>query len=78
MIDDDGISVNGALVPTSKAQANDTGGRSLQGVEHGTYEVHPGQVWVIGPHQRLSFDSRYYGPLSEENIHRTARPWLTF
>lgn len=77
-IDDRGMSVNGQLIPDSKPLETDTQNRPLQGVAQGTYEVRPNQMWVMGFNEAKSFDSRYYGPVPQESIYRTARPWLTF
>ena len=78
VVSDAGIAVDGRPIPSSKPLAADDEKRPLHGIDLGTYEVVPGQIWVIGPGDPRSFDSRYFGPVAEESIYRTARPWLTF
>lgn len=75
-VDERGMSVNGSLIPNSRAREQDDLGRPLRGVEFGTYDTRPGQIWVVNQLEN-SFDSRYYGPLPVSSIYRTARPWLT-
>jgi conjugative transfer signal peptidase TraF len=75
-VSDDGIRVNGVLLPNSKALKADGLGRPLRSVNHGLYTIEPGTVWVVSGHS-TSFDSRYFGPLPSTNILGTAKPvWI--
>jgi conjugative transfer signal peptidase TraF len=71
-----GISVNGVLLPNSKAPSIDSRGRSMQPFKAGIYTVKPGSVWLVSSYPH-SFDSRYFGPLPCANISGTAQPvWV--
>lgn len=70
----DGIAVNGNILPNSAALAVDTKGRTLEHWPFGIYVVESGMVWVISPHNRRSFDSRYFGPISTASIRDRLRP----
>jgi len=71
-----GITVNGVLLPNSKASTKDTLGRPLIPIRNGTYAVLPGTVWLVS-NCTQGFDSRYFGALPSANILGTARPiWV--
>ncbi len=73
-----GVAVDGDLVANSLALARDSAGRALHGLPDGVYPVAPGQVWVLSGHDRRSFDSRYFGPVSVQAIRGRARPLWVF
>lgn len=73
----EGIAVNGRLLPRTAALSKDAAGRPLQPFRFGSYVVAPGTIWVASSYGRGSFDSRYFGPVSERAIRRRLRPlWL--
>lgn len=52
--------------------------KKLPHVAAGTYKVKPGTVWVISKYNTLSFDSRYFGAISVDQIIGNARPlWVS-
>ena len=59
----EGLAVNGALLPNSRPLRLDSAGRTLRGFPFGSYITRHGEVWVVNSYNRLSFDSRYYGPV---------------
>jgi len=69
-----GLSVNGKAVPNSAPLPKDTAGRPLTSWPVGTYRVQPGTVWVVSDYHPRSFDSRYFGPISEALIRNRLRP----
>jgi conjugative transfer signal peptidase TraF len=69
-----GISVNGKGIPNSAPLRRDTAGRPLTPWPFGTYVVEPGTVWVVSDYHPRSFDSRYFGPVSETLIRNRLRP----
>ena len=71
-----GISVNGKAIPNSAPLPKDTAGRPLTLWPVGTYRVQPGTVWVVSGYHPRSFDSRYFGPISEALIRHYLRPLL--
>ena len=71
-----GVLVNGKTVPNSAPLPKDTAGRPLTPWPFGTYPVQPGTVWVISDYHPRSFDSRYFGPISEALVRNRLRPLL--
>ncbi len=52
-------------------------GRPLPPFPSGTYQVRPGQLWLLSGHDPRSFDSRYFGPVPVANVQGVARPvWV--
>lgn len=72
-----GISVNGRMVPGSTPLARDEAGRALHHYPFGTYPVAAGEAWLISNYNRLSYDSRYFGPVKTRSIDSRERPLLT-
>lgn len=64
------ILVNGRAIPNSQAISNITGWKT------GTYKVRPGEVWLVSAYDARSFDSRYFGPVSFNNILGKAKALL--
>lgn len=71
-----GLAVNGVSMPNTVARQADTLGRLMNPVPPGEYRVEPGTVWIIAPRHELSFDSRYFGPVSLSAITGTASPLI--
>jgi conjugative transfer signal peptidase TraF len=63
-----GIAVNELLLPNTRALSQDRAGRPLQAWPSGDYTVSAGDVWVASTYNSYSYDSRYYGPISSEEI----------
>lgn len=52
--------------------------KKIPHVVPGTYTVKPGTVWVISKYNPLSFDSRYFGAISVNQILGNAKPlWVS-
>ena len=62
------IRVNGVRIGTHSPPDLDSRGRPLSRVPDGTYEVGRGEVWLVSTHHPLSWDSRFFGPVSERDI----------
>jgi len=71
-----GIAVNGRLLPNTAARNQDSKGRPLPHYPFGTYAVELGTVWVASSYHPLSFDSRYFGPISASSIREHLKPLL--
>ena len=50
--------------------------KSFPAWPNGEYKVEPGEVWVFSSYSNRSFDSRYYGPISIDQIKGEAAPFL--
>jgi conjugative transfer signal peptidase TraF len=71
-----GILVNGKAIANSAPLLRDTAGRPLTSWPSGKYTVDLGTVWVVSDYHPRSFDSRYFGPVSEVLIRSRLRPLL--
>lgn len=69
-----GISVNGHMLPNSRARDRDSRGRLLPRMQHGRYLVQDGVVWLLSTYSESSFDSRYFGAVPRKNIIASLRP----
>jgi conjugative transfer signal peptidase TraF len=71
-----GLTVNGKTIPNSAPLLKDTAGRRLTPWPFGIYALQPGTVWVVSDYHPRSFDSRYFGPISEALVRNRLRPLL--
>jgi len=71
------VRVNDRGLPNSATAVVDSAGRPLPHVPWGRHRVAPGQVWLLGPGDPRSWDSRYFGPLRLADIRATLAPVLT-
>lgn len=67
-----GFIINGKRVPNSTIQVFDLGGSDFQ--YSGSFIVPEGNVWLLNSYSKLSFDSRYFGMVSEDRIVALADP----
>jgi conjugative transfer signal peptidase TraF len=72
-----GIFVNRIPIPNTATKSLDTAGRPLVAWPAGRYEVARGTVWVASSYNPRSFDSRYFGPITETAIQHRLRPIWT-
>jgi conjugative transfer signal peptidase TraF len=68
-----GLVVNGAPVPNSKALASDRQGRRLPQLPDHRYVVRPATLWILSSYSPLSFDSRYFGAVEMEQVRASIR-----
>lgn len=78
VVSDQGIAVNGALLPNTRPLPVDSAGRPLPWLAGLRLRVPEGQCWVYSDTIPNSWDSRYYGPLPASAIVGRMRPLLTF
>ena len=73
-----GIAVDGRLVPHTAPLHFDSAGRPISSWPFGVYPVRRGRIWVVSSFNAHSFDSRYFGPVSESAVLHRLRPlWTT-
>ena len=73
----EGIKVNGHLLPNSTTRTIDGAGQFMPQFPLGHYWVKKGQVWLVSSFTSKSFDSRYFGPVTLDQISNYATPiWL--
>lgn len=71
-----GIYVNGCLLPRSRPLTFDAAGRTLSRWPEGRYRLRRGQLWLYAANDR-SWDSRYWGPTTGEDVTGRAIPlWI--
>jgi len=57
------VSINGEAVPKSKTQS-----KYFEPFNPAEFELADGEIWVMGTSSEASFDSRYFGPISETSV----------
>lgn len=67
-----GVTINGVPVPNSKPRLMDGARRALPHWS-GNFTVQPGDVIVMGEN-KVSFDSRYFGPIPRQQISTVIQP----
>jgi conjugative transfer signal peptidase TraF len=71
------VIVNGKMVHEAEVRFNDSQGRQLSHAPWRVYRLAPGELWVMSTHAENSWDSRYFGPIREEQVIATAQPiWV--
>lgn len=75
---DEGIRVNGHLLPLSARVEVDKGGRSMPPYPFDAYTLGDSEVLLMSDVSSTSFDSRYYGPVNASHIKGVLRPVLTW
>ena len=72
-----GIQVNGVLLRNTAPRSQDSKARLLPHYPFGAYRVSSGAIWVASTYHPLSFDSRYFGPISTTIVRHRLKPFLT-
>jgi conjugative transfer signal peptidase TraF len=72
-----GLARNGEPAPKTSPLQWDRSGRTLPRVGYGRYPVGSGQVWLVSTYAPSSWDSRYYGAISQVRVVSMLRPvWV--
>lgn len=77
-IDSEGVWVNGTHLVNSGPFDRDGAGRPLRPYLLTNYVLGPGEVLLMSEYSPLSFDARYFGPLSETTIRSAVMPIITW
>ena len=72
-----GFQLLGHPVPNTRGSSADSRGRPLTPMPPGLYRVQPGTVWLFSTESANSFDSRYYGAVSQSSLRRRYHPLWT-
>ena len=73
VLDSQGFTIAGAPIGNTAPKAFSKAGKPLA---HYAFGVHTSGLWAISGYSRDSFDSRYFGPISRENVRFYAKPLL--
>lgn len=77
-VGEQGVAVNGVLLPHTRPLPVDSAGRPLPWLAGLRLRVPEGECWVYSDTIPNSWDSRYYGPLPASAIVGQMRPVVTF
>lgn len=75
---DDGVRVDGQLLPLSAHRAVDAAGRPMPRPAPARLRLAPSQLWVMSDTNPLSFDSRYFGPIERAWVMEVLVPVATW
>ena len=75
VLDSEGFTIAGVRIANTAPKATSKTGKPLT---HYAFGVYRSGLWAISGHSRDSFDSRYFGPVSHENVRFYAKPLLVF
>jgi conjugative transfer signal peptidase TraF len=77
-IDAQGVRVNGVPLPNSRPKARDEAGRPLPQVYLPDYPLQDGEVLLMSDYSPESYDGRYFGPISRDQIRAVVMPVWTW
>ena len=77
-ITDEGVRVNGRLLSLSAPLKTDMAGRSMPRYQSKAFKLDASDVLLMSDMSSISFDGRYFGPLSRCQIKSVIRPVLTW
>ena len=78
VVSQEGVAVNGKLLPHSAPLSRDSEGRPLTHWPFGRYTMAPGTLWVASSYNPRSYDSRYLGPVPESAVRARLQPLLAW
>lgn len=77
-ISDDGVSVNGAVLPFSRPLLSDAAGRPLARYQPAAFTLRSSEVLLMSDVSGTSFDARYFGPVDRSQIKTVIVPVITW
>lgn len=75
---EEGITVNGKLLPASAPREADSAGRMLPRYLFSDYTLKDSELLLMSDVSGTSFDGRYFGPLEIGQVRGVIRPVITF
>lgn len=77
-VTDDGVMINGTLLPASQPMEADSMGRSLPRFRVTDHRLAPSELLLMSDTNSHSFDARYFGPIHREHIQSLIHPIWTW
>jgi len=77
-INQEGVQVNGQMLPFSKPIAFDAAGRPMPQLELNAYHLKENELLLMGDISPTSFDSRYFGLIDRAQIQGVVKPVWTW
>lgn len=78
VIADDGVRVNGRLLPLSAPLRADASGRPMPRFQSASYVLSEFQLLLMSDINPASFDGRYFGPVQRNQIREVIKPVFTW
>jgi conjugative transfer signal peptidase TraF len=75
---DEGVSVNGELLPASVPRRTDKAGRAMARYQFNDYILKESELLLMSDVSTTSFDGRYFGPVAVGQVRGVIRPILVF
>jgi conjugative transfer signal peptidase TraF len=77
-VTDQGVIVNGSLIPNTRPLPKDLTGRPLPCYRISNYQMQGDEVFLISDLNPISFDARYFGPIKKRQIRCAIQPLWTW
>lgn len=77
-VTDDGVRINGTLIPASQPVEADSVGRALPQFRVSNHVLAPTELLLMSDTNSRSFDARYFGPIHRDHIQSLIHPILTW
>ena len=77
-VGDEGVRVNGELLPLSAPLRTDKGGRLMPRYQARRFTLGASELLLMSDVSPTSFDGRYFGPINRSQLRTVVRPVLTW
>lgn len=78
VLTDEGLRINGSLLPLSKPLETDKAGRMMPRYSFNHYKLGKSELLLMSDVSETSFDGRYFGPVDAGQVRGVIKPLVTF